>query len=65
MNEPAARTIKRLAHALIDELPDSATWDEVRYELAVRRAIERGLSDAQRGLTLDIEEVRRELLPPE
>ncbi len=65
MNEPAAQSIKRQAHALIDELPDSATWDEVVYELAVRRAIERGLADAQRGLTVDLEEIRGELLPPE
>lgn len=64
MNEPVSPSIKREAHALIDVLPDTATWDEVVYELAVRRAIELGLSDAREGLLVDLKDIRAELLPP-
>lgn len=64
MSDSAPHSIKQDAHALIDELPDTATWDEVVYELAVRRAIEHGLVDAKSGLLVDLEEVRHELLPP-
>ncbi len=41
-----ASSLKQQAHALIDDLPDTATWDNVVYEMAVRRSIERGLADA-------------------
>ena len=42
---------KQQAHALIDKLPDNATWDDMMRELHEHQAIERGLadSDADRG----------------
>ena len=46
-----ADTIKAKARALIDQLPDNATWDDVAYEIAVRRSIERGLADLDAGRT--------------
>jgi len=46
-----ADTIKAKARALIEQLPDSATWDDVAYEIAVRRSIERGLADLDAGRT--------------
>lgn len=54
-----AETIKQKAHELIEHLPESASWDDVVYEMAVRRSIERGLADADTGRLTDIEEVRR------
>lgn len=58
-------TLKQQAHALIDQLPDTATWDDVVYELAVRRSIERGLADADAGRLTEVREVRREFGLPE
>ena len=55
-----AETVKEKAHQLLDKLPDNATWDDVVYELAIRRSIERGLSDAEAGRLTDVKDVRRE-----
>lgn len=44
MDEP--RNIKPDARLLVDGLPDSATWDDLAYEIYVRQAIERGLADS-------------------
>jgi hypothetical protein len=56
----AADTVKEKAHQLLDKLPDNATWDDVVYELAVRRSLERGINDADAGRLTDISDVRRE-----
>ena len=40
-------TTKEQARALLENLPDDATWDDIVYELAARRSIELGL--ASRG----------------
>lgn len=55
-----ALTPKQQAHELLKHLPDNATWDQVVYELAVHRAIERGLTDADAGRLTDVEDIRRE-----
>ncbi len=55
-----ARTPKQQAHELLKQLPDNVTWDEVVYELAVRRSIERGLADADAGRLTDVTDIRRE-----
>lgn len=47
MDEP--RNIKSDARLLVDALPDSATWDDLAYEIYVRQAIERGLADSDAG----------------
>ena len=52
--------LKQEAHALIEHLPDTATWDDVVYEMAVRHSIERGLADADAGRLTDVKDVRRE-----
>jgi len=46
-----ADTVKTKARELIEQLPDSATWDDVAYEVTVRRSIERGLTDLEAGHT--------------
>lgn len=55
-----ARNVKDEAHRLLDKLPDDATWDDVVYELVVRRSIERGLDDADSGRLVDANDLRRE-----
>lgn len=48
--------IKPDARQLIDGLPDSATWDDLAYEVYVRQAIELGLADADAGRLVEHED---------
>ena len=50
--------IKQEARRLIEQLPETATWDDLMYEIYVRQAIEAGLADSEAGRTLDVKEVR-------
>jgi len=43
------RDIKQAAHQLIDQLPDNTIWDNVLYQMAVRRSIEMGLQESEAG----------------
>jgi hypothetical protein len=54
-------TTKEQARALLENLRDDATWDDIVYELAARRSIELGLVDAEQGRVTDASTVRREL----
>ena len=56
--------IKAQAHRLVDNLPDSATWEDVMYRIYVRQAIEAGIKDSDQGRTLDIKEVRKKFNLP-
>src|SRR5688572_26779076 len=38
--------IKPEARRLVESLPDSATWDDLAYEVYVRQSVEAGLADA-------------------
>jgi hypothetical protein len=60
-----AHSLKQQAHELIDRLPDTATWDDVVYEVAVRRSIERGIADADAGRLIEVGELRKEFGLPE
>ena len=51
-------TVKEQARQLVERLPESATWEDVQYEIYVRQAIEAGLADSEAGRTLDVKEVR-------
>lgn len=52
-------TIKQKAHQLLDKLPDSATWEDLMYQIYVRQAIEAGLKDSDEGRTTDVKDVRK------
>lgn len=65
MNTATAMSFKQQAHALIDQLPDTASWDDVVYKMAMRRSIERGLADADAGRLTNVEDLRREFGLPE
>ena len=47
MSEP--RNIKPDARKLIESLPESASWDDLAYEVYVRQSIEAGEADAEAG----------------
>jgi predicted transcriptional regulator len=53
------QSIKEQAHRLLDNLPDSASWDDVMYRIYVRQAIEAGIKDSDQGRTVDVKEVRK------
>lgn len=55
-----AHNIKQAAHQLVDQLPENATWDDVVYEMAVRREIEKGLADSDAGRVTPVEDVMKE-----
>ena len=50
------RSIKPDAERLVAGLPESATWDDLAYEVYVRQAIESGVSDADGGRTVSHED---------
>jgi hypothetical protein len=52
-------SIKQQAHQLLDNMPDSATWEDVMYRIYVRQAIEDGIKDSNEGQTIDVKEVRK------
>jgi len=52
-------SVKEQAHQLLDNLPDSTTWEDLMYRIYVRQAIEEGLRDSDPGHTVDVKEVRK------
>ena len=52
------QTIRQKVHALAEELPADASWDDVIEEARFRRAIEQGIAAADRGAFATDEEVR-------
>jgi predicted transcriptional regulator len=52
-------SIKEQAHRLLDNLPDSATWEDVMHRIYVRQAIDAGIKDSDAGRIIDVEEVRK------
>ena len=53
--------VKTHAREIIDRLPESASWEDVMYELYVREAIDAGLADVAAGRTTPHEQVRARL----
>jgi hypothetical protein len=59
MKSMQTENIKNKAHQLLDNLPDSATWEDLMYRIYVREAIEAGIKDSDQGHIVDVKEVRR------
>ena len=61
---PASResssSIKKAAARLVRQLSDSASWDDLMYEILVRQKIEAGLADLHDGRTHDHASIRKE-----
>ncbi len=51
--------IKEQARRLLDNLPDSATWEDLIYQIYVRQAIEAGIKDSNEGRTVEVKEARK------
>jgi hypothetical protein len=57
--ETLTSTIKAEARRIVDELPDSASWEDLIYRLYVRQSIEAGIKDVDEGNVESVEDVRR------
>jgi len=57
----ATEPAKTAAKAILDALPDDASWEDVQYHLYVRQQIEAGLEDDAAGRLIDTDEMRRRL----
>jgi hypothetical protein len=57
---PAMSAVKQEAHKLIDELPETATWDDLAERIETIIDIEAGLADSAAGRVTDNAQVRRE-----
>lgn len=53
---------KQAAKALIEHLPEQASWNDIMYELYVKQKIEAGLKAVTEGRAAPHEEVKRRLL---
>lgn len=54
--------VKEEAKKLIEKMPDTATWDDIMYELYVKKKIASGLKAADEGRVVSHEEVKKRLL---
>ena len=52
-------SIKEESIHLIQSLPDSVTWDDIIYEMYVKKKIEKGLKDIEEGWVVPHEEVKK------
>jgi predicted transcriptional regulator len=54
-------TVKEEARELIERLADEASWDDLMYEIYVRKKIAMGLEAAEAGKLIPHDEVKRRL----
>ncbi|HET6676049.1 MAG TPA: hypothetical protein VFG71_11950 [Nitrospiraceae bacterium] len=52
-------TTKKRALEMIKKLPERATWDDIMYEIYVRKKIEAGIQAANEGRVVEHEEVKK------
>jgi predicted transcriptional regulator len=52
-------TAKEEAINLITRLPDGATWDDIMYEMYVKKKIELGIKAADEGRVIPQDEARK------
>jgi predicted transcriptional regulator len=53
---------KKQALETIRKLPERATWDDIMYEIYVRKKIARGIKAADEGKVVSQEEVKKRFL---
>jgi hypothetical protein len=61
MSETGLEDVKSAARAIVDALPDDATWDDLMYRIYVRQEIDAGLRDEAEGKVLSQEEAEQRL----
>lgn len=58
----STESVRDAAKAILDKLPDDASWEDVQYHLYVRQQIEAGLVDDAAGRLIDTDDMRRRLV---
>ncbi len=53
-------SVKKAAAKIVRELPETASWDDLMYEIFVRQKIETGLSDLNQGRKHTHASIRKE-----
>ena len=53
---------KKQALDIIRKLPERATWDDIMYEIYVRKKIDAGMKAADEGRVVSHEEVKKRFL---
>lgn len=54
--------LKDEAKKIIENLPENATWDDLMYQLYVKKRVETGLKEIENGETFPHEDVKKRLL---
>ena len=54
--------VKEAMKEILAKLPDEATWDDVIYDMDLRKSIEEGRNDIANGRTHTLEEAKKILL---
>ena len=54
----STQNVKEEAKRLIENLPETVSWDDLMHEIYVRQSIEAGLADSEAGRVIDVAEVR-------
>jgi len=55
-------TTKKQALEMIKKLPERATWDDIMYEIYVRKKIEAGIKAGDEGRVVPHEEVKKRFI---
>ena len=50
------------AKKLLDTLPDQASWDDIMYEMYVKKKIDEGLKAADEGKLISHEDVKKRFM---
>lgn len=51
--------VKDEARKLIDQLPEQATWDDIMYQLYIRKKIDKGLEAIKEGQSFLMRKLKR------
>ena len=54
--------VREEAQKLIEALPEESSWDDVIYQIYVRKKIAIGIVAAEQGRVVDHEEVKKQFL---
>jgi predicted transcriptional regulator len=54
--------VREEAQKLIDALPEETSWDELIYQMYVRKKIDKGIEAAEQGRVVAHEEVKKQFL---
>lgn len=55
------QTAKQEALQILKDLPDDITLEDIQYHLYVRKKVEKGLKEVEKGKILDEEEVAKRM----